>query len=131
MYEQKPNMQDELIMNDNIITRNAFSGKTFPPLESETLINTGVSELSNHREKIMYEQKPNMQDELIMNDNIITRNAFSGKTFPPLESETLINAGVSELSNHREINDTEFAKTIDHICQKCYNFYVYRQTWRN
>ena len=96
MYEQKPNMQDELIMNDNRITRNA-----------------------------------NMQDELIMNDNRITRNAFSGKTFPPLESETLINTGVSELSNHREINDTEFAKTIDHICQKCYNFYVYRQTWRN
>ena len=105
--------------------------KTLPPLESETLINAGISGLSNHREKIMYEQKPNMQDELIMNDNRITRNAFSGKTFPPLESETLINTGVSELSNHREINDTEFAKTIDHICQKCYNFYVYRQTWRN
>ena len=97
-----------------------YSGKTFLPLESETLINAGISGLSNHREKIMYEQKPNMQDELIMNDK-----------FPPLESETLINAGVSELSNHREINDTEFAKTIDHICQKCYNFYVYRQTWRN
>ena len=49
MYEQNPNMQDELIMNDNRITRNAFSEKTFPPLESETLINTGVSGLSNHR----------------------------------------------------------------------------------
>ena len=82
MYEQKPNMQDELIMNDNRITQNAFSGKRLCPFEPETLINTGISGFSNHR-KTHYK-------------------CTFGKTFPPLESETLINTGVSGLSNQEK-----------------------------
>ena len=53
MYEQNPDMKDESIINDNKITQNAFSEKRLCPFESETLINTGISGLSNHRKNTL------------------------------------------------------------------------------